>query len=312
VTVRARARHGVTRAKEHALRLAFGKRAFAFWQRRGWSMVPIAYDQPIPNVATLPDRLWEGPRPTPGLDLGTDRQLVLLAELADRWGREYGELAPSLHSEAYGPGDAELLWAMIRHLQPRRVVEIGSGGSTRVMRLALERNVEDGAPPCHVTVIDPVPRLDEANQVGIDELIRGPVQDVGLEVFEQLGPSDLLFIDSSHVASTGSDVVSEYLSIVPSIAPGVVVHSHDVFLPYEYPRSWLADHHVFFTEQYLLQALLSGNPGFRVLLATHHLDRSHPEAVAAAIPSLAPGCRLPKASPCSFWYERTTEPFEDL
>jgi predicted O-methyltransferase YrrM len=300
------ARRWVRRRKDELLDLTLGPRRFSFWQRRGLSVVPNHFYQPVPDVARLPESLWEDDdAAAPGVDLELGPQLALLAELARRFGQEWAEPPSSFAAPgSYGAGDAELLWAMVRRLRPAKVVEVGSGASSRIMAEALGRNEVDGAAPCHVTVIDPEPRLDEAIRASVDQVLARPVQQVGLEAFEALAAGDLLFIDSTHVVATGSDVAFVLLQVLPRLAPGVVVHAHDVFLPHEYPRSWVVDDHVFWNEQHLLQGLLSGNPSFRVLLATHHLDRVCHDALVTAIPALAAERRPAGLLPCSFWFER--------
>jgi hypothetical protein len=126
------------------------------------------------------------------------------------------------------------------------------------------------------------------------------VQEIPLSTFAKLERNDVLFIDSSHVLTIGSDVRYEYLDILPRVKPGVLVHCHDIFLPAEYPKEWVLDDHRFWNEQYLLQAFLTFNNEFEVLWAGSYMHLKHPDLLAAAIPSY----RQEKCYPKSFWIRR--------
>jgi hypothetical protein len=133
-------------------------------------------------------------------------------------------------------------------------------------------------------------------------LIVTPVQEVALDEFLKLTDGDFLFIDSSHVVKVGSDVQYQYLEILPSLNPGVVVHVHDVFLPADYPRSAIIDRHRFWNEQYVLQAFLTFNSEFEVLIAASYLHINHPDLLAAAFDSY----NQLTVHPGSFWMRRRT------
>ena len=90
-----------------------------------------------------------------------------------------------------------------------------------------------------------------------------PAETLGAEHTDQLGAGDILFIDSSHTVRIGGDVVHLFCEVIPRLAPGVIVHVHDIYLPYEYPRAWVEQLRWYWAEQYLLQALLAGNPRLR-------------------------------------------------
>jgi len=141
----------------------------------------------------------------------------------------------------FGVSDAAVYRAMITHLRPARIIEVGSGYSTAV---ALdEADADPGLAPLHITCIEPYPDrllslLTDSDRDRVT-LLRQPVQDAGLSLYAQLGPRDILFIDSSHVVKAGSDVAWLYFHVLPRLAPGVAVHVHDVFWPFEYPPAWL-------------------------------------------------------------------------
>lgn len=190
-------------------------------------------------------------------------------ELADPLANRTGY---RLDNAYFGSPDAEVLYCLIRAHAPRHIVEVGSGHSTRVSRLA----IEDGALATRLVCIDPAPRQDVARLA--DELHRARVETLDRpELFDSLARGDVLFIDSSHDVSIGNDTVHLCLDVLPRLASGVLVHIHDVFLPYEYPREWVTERGMTYNEQYLVQALLQDSERFEVLWAGHYLQRTLPD-----------------------------------
>jgi len=133
---------------------------------------------------------------------------------------------------------------------------------------------------------------------GLQTLMEKNVQEIDLEFFFQLQSGDFLFIDSSHTIKIGGDVNYLFLEVLLRLNPGVIVHVHDVFLPFEYRRDWVLDEFRFWTEQYLLQAFLTFNSEFEVLLANYYLSHYHQEHLKAAFPD------LPRWIGGSFWMRR--------
>jgi predicted O-methyltransferase YrrM len=175
-------------------------------------------------------------------------------------------------NDYYQSPDAEVLYAIVRLLKPKRIVEVGSGNSTLLFRHA----IGDGALDTQLTSIDPSPRLEIARHA--DVVLRTRLEEIVDEVvFGGLRTNDLLFIDSSHEIKPGNDVLKLFLTIMPSLAAGVVVHVHDVFLPYDYPAEWVVINRWNWTEQYLLQALLQESDTYEVLWCGHYLQRTRPE-----------------------------------
>jgi hypothetical protein len=185
--------------------------------------------------------------------------------------------------------DADVLYVMIRRFRPNRVVEVGCGNSTKVTRQA----ILDGSLATQLVAIDPLPRTDIAHLV--DRFIQARVEASPIELFSELGVGDVLFIDSSHEVRVGNDVAHLFGRVIPQLAPGVVIHVHDIFLPYEYPRSFFFDYPSW-GEQYILHALISGG-GFEILWPGHYLQRARPE-LAEALPVLAEGVAQ------SFWLRK--------
>lgn len=176
--------------------------------------------------------------------------------------------------------DAEALYLMIRRGQPRRVIEVGCGNSTRITRQA----ILDGRLNTVLTAIDPYPRADIAKVV--DRFEQATLESVEPSLFSELADGDVLFIDSSHQVRMSNDVAHLFCRIIPALASGVVIHVHDVFLPYEYPKRFFYDCPSW-AEQYMLHALLQGGR-YDILWPGYYLQQSRPDAIAA-LPFLAEG-----------------------
>src|SRR5262249_34545280 len=130
--------------------------------------------------------------------------------------------------------DAEVFYSMIRHFKPQRLIEIGSGYSTFLAAQAVLKNEAETGHRCDLGAIEPYPGpVLRQGFPGLSRLVARGVQEVPLSEFEALGENDIVFIDSSHVLKTGSDVQYEFLEILPRLRPGVLVHVHDIFLPAE-------------------------------------------------------------------------------
>ena len=189
--------------------------------------------------------------------------------------------------------DTLALYSLVALKRPKRYIEIGSGYSTKVVRRAIQYH--DLA--TRIVSIDPYPRA-EIDAI-CDEVIRKPVQDVDLKFFDQLAPGDIFFLDGSHRSFMNSDVTIFFLDILPNLKPGVLVHIHDIDLPYDYMperAEW------YYSEQYLLAtALLSGHKNFQVLLPNAFLSQE--DDCRQALASL--WSRLPGVPPrgVSFWME---------
>lgn len=181
------------------------------------------------------------------------------------------------------------------------MIEIGSGVSTRVAAHALEKNRAADGIQSQFTAIEPYPDANlRAGFPGLSELKQSFVQDIPFTTFQTLQENDILFIDSSHVLKIGSDVQYEYLEVLPRINPGVVIHIHDVFFPFEYRRDWAMERGVFWNEQYLLQAFLTYNAQFEVLLGNSCLHHLHPDAMKRTFSQYDAKTHQPG----SFWMRR--------
>jgi hypothetical protein len=221
----------------------------------------------------------------PGVELDLDAHLALLEGPLRPFLDEFrpprtGGEGYAYDNAMYPLADAAVLHALIRWARPSTVLEIGAGHSTLVVAGALSAN-GDGA--AH-RVVDPYPSPVLAPLGARVELRPVSATEVPLAEFAALRSGDVLFIDTTHTVKDGGDVVYLLLEAVPSLAPGVLVHVHDVFRPYAYPRFLLETFGVAWQEQYLLQALLVGNPGLEVVCANHALWRERHARLAALIP----------------------------
>jgi cephalosporin hydroxylase len=194
-----------------------------------------------------------------------------------------------IHNGYFPTPDAELYAAMIWNTKPRRIIEVGSGYSTLIAKSTIRRL----GTPCELHVIDPKPRRNVeavADRVEYCRVERSSL--AGLTLTDRT----LLFIDSSHVCRRGGDLPFLYCKILPMLPAGAVIHVHDVFLPFDYPDNYVER---FYTEQYLLHALLVNNEKLEVLLANHYLAREHRSALQAALGQRAG--EPPLFSGASFW-----------
>jgi len=286
------------------------RRTFRFWEALGFHITPNDFYQPVPDTRSLSESLWSTPSELVGIDVQAAPQLELLASFVARFRDEYARFPPAatgspatyyVRNGMFESVDGEILYCMIRHLWPSRVVEIGSGFSTYLAAQAIARNrQDDDRYTCELVAIEPYPNPTlRAGFKGLSRLLATPVQEVPITEFSSLKENDVLFIDSSHVLKIGSDVRYEYLEILPRLAKGVLVHIHDIFLPAEYPRRWLRERR-FYNEQYLLQAFLAFNTAFEVLWAGSFMHLRYPDTLAAAFPSYEPTTVWPG----SFWLRR--------
>jgi len=264
-----------------------------------WSrfVAPGHFYSPIPSreeIAAAFARGGFGP-PFPGVDLNEAGQFARLERMADLYaGLPFPEQPDPgwrfhLDNPSYGHYDAIMLYGMLCEAQPKRIIEVGSGFSSAAM-LDLNDQVLGGG--VQFTFIDPdMTRLGPLLRPGDAArvtLIEKCVQDVPLETFSALGANDVLFIDSSHVSKIGSDVNRLFFEVLPTLAPGVLIHIHDIAGNLEYPRDWLESGRAW-NEQYLLRAFLMHNSAYRVELFTAWLSNVKRDFIRERMPLCARG-----------------------
>lgn len=269
-----------------------------------YDLVPRTYYSPLPNFDELPDDIWDRRTRLSGVEFDTAAQMEFCERELAEYARELDapeHLAPDgtgFHFEntMYEHGDAEIAYAMVRRFKPRQVMELGSGFSTLVLARACAAN-EAEEHPARLVSNDPYERgLVDRGLPGLAEITDRAAQDIPVEDFAHLQNEDILFVDTTHVVKLGSDVNHVILEVLPTLAPGVIVHFHDIWLPDEYHRALTEILGQHWTEQYLLQAFLSGNARYEVLCATHAVATRHPDRFQAAIPGYTG-----ENYPSSFW-----------
>lgn len=264
--------------------------------RLGYRLVRSGFYSPLPDLDSLPPE--DRRSALAGIGFDSEEQLRYLTDVI---GRYLGELdipdagEPDqlfLRNGFYEAGDAETLYAIVRARRPARVLELGSGFSTQIIARALAVN---GSGAHHV--FDPYAR---AGIDAIASVTRRSAGEIADAEFARLERGDVLFVDSTHIVKIGGELNRVVLDALPLLAPGVAVHFHDIFLPWDYPHAFFTRLDMYLNEQYLLQAFLAMNSEYRILLAMSAVGRLHPREVAELIPSVRAG-----ASPCAFWIERT-------
>lgn len=170
-------------------------------------------------------------------------------------------------------GDAVGLHCMLRILKPNKLIEVGSGYTSAVMldtnEFYLNNDIE-------LTFIEPYPELLRSLTKESDniQLLEQKLQDTPLKLFEQLDSGDVLFIDSTHVSKIGSDVNYLFFEILPRLRQGVIIHFHDIFYPFEYPKHWIVKGQIW-NELYVLRAFLQNNPNYSILFFQNMLEKRH-------------------------------------
>lgn len=246
---------------------------------------PGHFFSPIPSLDEIrkdESRIFESvPRDIIGVELHEPEQLTLLQELV----HYYKEMPFQSHkveglryyyeNPAYSYSDAIILHCMIRHLKPKRIIEVGSGFSSCV---TLDTNELFFNGSILTTFIEPYPHplmsLVKEEDKGRIRMLPFRLQDVDISEFEALRANDILFIDSTHVSKVNSDVNRIFFEILPRLAPGVCIHFHDIIYPFEYPKEWVYEGRAW-NEAYMLRTFLQYNSAFRVVLMNTFMERYH-------------------------------------
>lgn len=279
-------------------------------QRLGFNLTFNHFYEPIPDLRVLPEEVFERDSELVGVDMRERQQLELLARieaLRDEYAR-FDEHRPAggssryfQHNLMFERVDAEVLHALIRMHKPRRMIEIGAGFSTLIAAEAIRLNErDDPGRRCELISVDPYPHETLRDRPDLTRLAEVGVEELPLDFFSDLGGGDIVFIDSTHVVKIASDAQYELLELLPRVAPGVLVHIHDVYFPREYPRGFVMDWHMFWNEQYVVQAFLAFNSSFAVRWSSSWMAHRHPAAIREAFPSFGRGGIWPS----SLWIER--------
>src|SRR5688572_3219514 len=271
--------------------------------------VPVGhFYSPIPaseDLRASEEDLFAVPPAIRGIDLNEPEQIQLLEKFKGLYSEQPFTSEPhpdhrfSFDNPNFSYTDGIALYCMIRHLRPRRIVEVGSDHSSCLM---LDVNELFFSNSIECTFVDPYPRLlrtliKQSDRERI-HILGNKVQEVDVRIFRELGPSDILFVDSSHVAKTGSDVNYILFKILPLLARGVHIHFHDIFYPFEYPAEWVFEGRAW-NEAYMLRAFLQYNRNFKIRFFPSYLLHKYRPVFESAMPL----CLLNPGG--SLWLEKT-------
>ncbi len=259
------------------------------WMQRKNSMFPDGhYHSTINSIDHLKTRealVWgrEKESRIAGINLNTSMQLHLI----DQFIPYYHDIPfPSFknnltryyfENEFHSYTDAIFLYSMMRHFNPKQIIEVGSGYSAAVILDTNERFFDNRI---RLTIIEPHPdrlySLIAVKDRNSSKVIEQEVQQIPLEIFELLEAGDILFIDSSHVVKTGSDVNYILFEILPRLKSGVLIHFHDIFYPFDYPKEVVYTG-IQWNEGFFLRAFLMYNNEFEIKLFSNYLYHHHIE-----------------------------------
>ena len=245
---------------------------------------PGHFYSPIANIEEImKEDIWSNiPRQLPAIDLNEKYQIDLMNFFSNEYypqlpfkPEKQENLRYYYENPAYSYSDAIFLHCMIRHLKPKRIIEVGSGFSSCVMidtnEIFFNNNI-------NCTFIEPFPKLlvslVKQEDKGRVKIISKRLQDVPLDVFRELQKNDILFIDSTHVSKVCSDVNYLFFNIIPFLSNGVYLHFHDILYPFEYPKDWIKDG-ISWNEAYMLRNFLSFNKHFDIAFFNTFMETFH-------------------------------------
>lgn len=256
---------------------------------------PGHFYSPIPDYESIKSgshRYFNpGNKEIPGLYLNLPWQLDLLKRFSELrseipWPAEDKDPEQRFHFDNiyFSYGDAVTLYCMMREYRPKRIVEVGSGYSSAAMldvdTLFLNDDTAFLFIDPHIQRLKELLRKEDLDRIRLNEQ---PVQQVPDTEFTALEKNDILFIDSSHVSKAGSDVGHLIHRVLPNLAAGVIVHIHDIFWPFEYPKKWLKAGRAW-NEAYLVLAFLQFNPAFEILFFNSYLEKHHKKLLQQKLP----------------------------
>ncbi len=270
---------------------------------------PGHFYSPIVNPKEILDcayDIFDKDRVQPGVDLRESAQIEYFARLRKHceripWSEEkQAGLRYFYNNPAFSRLDATILACTIMEHRPGTIIEIGSGYSSAATLDIVERELEGGTKCCF---IEPYPQLLESlckpEDLSRIEIFPKLVQRVDLDVYDQLESGDILFIDSTHIVKTGSDVVHLVQNVLPRIRHGVLIHFHDIFYPFEYPVDWVLEENRSWNESHYLSAFLTNNREYEILFFNDFFYRKHHSLLKEVVPN----CR--KDSGGSLWMRKT-------
>jgi len=284
-----------------------------FARKQGYFLIRDHYYSAIPTKEDFKQDYWQYQSELVGIDINCENIINLLTQI-DFYINEFRQSIPLYKSNnkveeynriylinsSFMAIDAHIYYSFIRHFKPKQIIEIGSGFSTLFANHAICQNSEE----TKLTCIEPYPSsfLEELTSENENiQIIPKKLQDIDISFFSNLKANDILFIDSTHMLRTGSDVQVEYCEILPRLASGVLIHVHDISLPKHYPSVYF-DNELFWNEQYLLQAFLTFNSRFEIIWAGNYMMLNYPDLLINKFPEfLTMRQHFPMSEPTSFW-----------
>lgn len=284
---------------------------YAYLYRRYSRHRPGHFYSPVVDLDDLHDKIeqvWPARgRSLHGINLNTEKQKSFAGALVDAAAKipfpehKSDEYRYHFDNKTYEHADGLALFATLLHYKPKRVIEIGSGFSSSLMLDTNEKFLNNAI---HFTFIEPNPEINLARLLRSEDyqyadVRRQFVQDVHPDFFRALQDGDILMIDNSHVSKTGSDVNYLMTEILPVLNKGVIVHIHDIFFPFEYPKEWIFEHKLNWNEIYTVHNFLLFNNSFEIILFSDQMQQELKAQYADAMPLFF------KSRPSSLWIRKT-------
>lgn len=249
----------------------------------GWP--PGHFYSPIPSLKEIKakeDLIFKSmPNDMPGIHLQVENQLKLLKEFEALYDqlpftpKKQRNFRYFFENSNFSYGEGTILYSMMRYLQPKRIIEIGSGYSSCAI---LDINDLFFAGNISCTFIEPYAdlllSLVRESDLAKFSIVQEHAQSVNEKVFSQLEEGDILFIDSTHVSKIDSDVNHILFRILPALPRGVYIHFHDIYYPFEYPKEWIYQSRAW-NEAYILRAFLQYNESFEIVFFNSFLNQLH-------------------------------------
>ena len=292
--------------EKNSVQRKLARGTFEFWQRMGFHVVADHFYDPLPNTRNVRETYRMEPRELPGLSVDwltfEEEACRLMSSHADEYLANRESFGYDERNYYFRGIDALYYYSFLREYQPRRIVEIGQGSSTRLALAALSQNSRTSHPAPELISVDPYARLSEQVECAVQfSIVKKPLQHIANNLPEMLCAGDLLFIDSTHVFKFGSDVQLLFELVYPRLPAGVRLHIHDIYTPYDYPLELVTK--LFWNEQYFLESFLSFNDAFQVTAPMHYLARQNEVRQLLAKRQSGPDSIRPEAA--SFYLLKT-------
>ncbi len=289
-----------------------GNDAYPIFLRKNLHLLRKHYYLPIPEAEDCNQEYWDSISELAGIEIEdetikrfVEHKLEPIKPELKRYPlhKEDADGGFYLINGAFMAVDADMYYGLIRYARPSRIIEVGCGLSTLLASDAVRKNRDEGA-DIEYLCIEPYPsaRLRDGTSE-VDRFLEVKVQQVNLKEFTTLDENDILFIDTTHVLKAGGDVQFLYCEILPRLAPGVLVHVHDISLPRHYPKVYFEESYYFWNEQYLLQAFLTHNTRVEVIWPGNYMMVHHPQWMLKTFPEIMIMREsYPSSEPSSFWF----------